>query len=57
MKQVTLVFVIPDEDEEQMDLVIRNTQLLNDWPCYEWSVQPAAYEQEEWYEKYERGEA
>lgn len=57
MKQITLVFVIKEEDEEQLDLEIRNSQLLNDWLCYEWSVQDATDRQKAWYEKEVEDEA
>lgn len=57
MKNVTMIFVIPDEDEESLDLDIRNSGLLNNWPCWVWSVEPATEEMQDWYKKYREGEA
>lgn len=51
MKQVTLTFIIHDEDEDGLDLEIRQSPLLSEWPLYIWFVEPATEGQIEWFEK------
>ncbi len=50
MKQITVTLVVRDEDADTANEALRSSQILNEWPVYEWVIADAKQYQVSWFE-------